>query len=575
MLENIDPKPGGQESEDGDRRQATGEFESLRRIITGPEQSDIKRLADQIEDPQAFAHHVSEVLPEAILLRSSRDRKIGNALEPAINQAITASIRRDRKALVDALFPVMGPAIRKAVSSAFLGMIQSFNQILEHSISFQGLLWRLEALRTRRPFGEVVLMHKLLFQAEQVFLIHTASGLLLQHVFIKEVNPEDPDLVSGMLTAIQDFVQDSFAVEKEDGLDTLRVGSERSIWIEYGNNAYLAAVMRGTPPLDYRSALRDALDTIHLLKKDELNAFGGQTEAFDDIRGLLSDCLQIQVKEENKRKSPILLWAVAGLLAVLFLSWVSVFWRAGKQWDAYITELRRTPGIIVTEAERRFSSFYVSGLRDPLAGNPDDMLAQTRLDPEKVTASWKLHQSLEPELVLQRSKQVLNPPETVTLTFSEGELIAGGAADHQWIAEARKLAPVIPGVFALRASNLVDRDQENFEQIAAEISLQSIVFINASLSLNPDQIEQLKTVAGLGRQLQRLALLLNHPLHIEILPESGSDGFEHASTRAVQVQRYLLFHGLSPSLITIGEFKPSANRQSLASVSFRVVGASL
>ena len=50
--------------------------------------------------------------------------------------------------LADALFPVMGPAIRKAVAAALAGMVEALNRTLEHSLSWRSIAWRLEALRT-------------------------------------------------------------------------------------------------------------------------------------------------------------------------------------------------------------------------------------------------------------------------------------------------------------------------------------------------------------------------------------------------------------------------------------------
>ena len=215
----------------------------LRRLLLGPYQDQLDRLQDRLDTPEMHAEDVSKILPEAIFIRSSRDQKIELALEPITAKAIRASIKKDRKILVDALFPVMGPAIRKAIASTLQAMIQSFNQILEHSLSFKGLKWRFEALRTRKPFAEVVLLHTLVYQVEQVFLIHQDTGLVLQHVVGRSVAAQDPDLVSGMMSAIKDFVQDSFGGAQEDNLETLRIG-ERNVWIEQADRAILAAVIR-------------------------------------------------------------------------------------------------------------------------------------------------------------------------------------------------------------------------------------------------------------------------------------------------------------------------------------------
>ena len=47
-------------------------------------------------------------------------------------------------------------------------------------------------------------------------------------------------MVSGMLTAIRDFVQDAFKSQSAtESLDTLRVG-ELEVWVEQGPHAVLA-----------------------------------------------------------------------------------------------------------------------------------------------------------------------------------------------------------------------------------------------------------------------------------------------------------------------------------------------
>ena len=113
----------------------------------------------------------------------------------------------------------------------------------------------------------------------------------------------DPDLVSSMLTAIKDFVQDSFGAQKEDSLETLRVG-ERSVWIEQGPHAFLAAVIRGNPPRDYVTTLCETLEEIHINHKEQLQNFSGDSTPFNDTQYLLEKCLQAQFKGGDKKKLP-------------------------------------------------------------------------------------------------------------------------------------------------------------------------------------------------------------------------------------------------------------------------------
>ena len=54
-------------------------------------------------------------------------------------------------------------------------------------------------------------------------------------------------MVSGLLTALRDFVKNSFRSGDTDDLEALTVG-DLSVWIEQGPRAILAAVVRGRAP---------------------------------------------------------------------------------------------------------------------------------------------------------------------------------------------------------------------------------------------------------------------------------------------------------------------------------------
>jgi len=102
-------------------------FAQLRSIIVGPEQRRLQKIRARLRDGAAQTRDVSRVLPDALQLRAN-DPQLKRALAPAVEEAITASVQRNPQALADALFPVIGPAIRKAVAHAFDAMIDSVNQ---------------------------------------------------------------------------------------------------------------------------------------------------------------------------------------------------------------------------------------------------------------------------------------------------------------------------------------------------------------------------------------------------------------------------------------------------------------
>ncbi len=126
-------------SPDG-REDKKQKFEDLRSILLAPEQKEIAGLRRRIENPAARTNDVSTVVAEAIELRRKHggNNELNKALTPSVEEALRESVRKDPSVLASALFPVMGPAIRKSITEAIRSMLESFNQALEHSLSIQG-----------------------------------------------------------------------------------------------------------------------------------------------------------------------------------------------------------------------------------------------------------------------------------------------------------------------------------------------------------------------------------------------------------------------------------------------------
>ena len=177
----------------------------------------------------------------------------------------------------------MGPAIRKAIAHTLASMMESLNRTVEHSFSWRALQWRWTAFRTGKPFAEIVLLNTLEYRVDQVFLVHAETGLLLQEVWSEPRPARDTDQVSAMLTAIRDFVRDSFKTTDGDTLDALRVG-DLSVIVEQGPHALLAGVVRGTAPRSLQSTFQNALERIHFQLGVELQAFTGDSAPFERAR---------------------------------------------------------------------------------------------------------------------------------------------------------------------------------------------------------------------------------------------------------------------------------------------------
>ena len=92
----------------------------LRDLLTGPEQRQLAQILKRLNDPIRRAHEISKALPDAISLGVSRDSRIARALQPTIDTALKSSVHKNPKVIADAIFPALGPAIRKAISATLV-----------------------------------------------------------------------------------------------------------------------------------------------------------------------------------------------------------------------------------------------------------------------------------------------------------------------------------------------------------------------------------------------------------------------------------------------------------------------
>lgn len=402
--------------------------------------SEIRRILIKSEE-------VGEVLPSALKKRSEKDNQLAEATLPIVEENIRQSVQRDPKILAEALFPVIGPAIRKAIAEALSAMIQSLNQTLEQSVSPKGLRWRIEAWQTGKPFGEIVMLNTLLYRVEQIFLIHKKTGILLQYAAIDTADTKDADMVSAMLTAIEDFVHDSFKESEDATLDALRV-RDLSVWIEHSPDAILAAVIRGNAPLTLRRTFIEAIERVQFQYENELDNFYGETKTFEPSKPILQECLQIQTGEEGKPKSKVFtpFNFLAGSLLLLVLVGAFFFIRDYWRWSNYLDRLNHEQGIVLTETRRGFFRHEIEGLRDEMAVNPEILLTEYGYDSSDVRSNWKNYQDLSPQFVLERAKKFLDPPPNVQLSLEDGVLTVRGTAENAWLLEARNIAKGMAGI---------------------------------------------------------------------------------------------------------------------------------
>lgn len=524
------------ESDDGPSSGAqVGELEEIREILLHPDRVRLDRLDRRISDPKLRSSDVGEVFVEALQLRDAKDQGVTSVLAPRIEAGLRATVRRNPKILVDILFPIIGPMIRKAIAESFRRLLDSFNQGIEHRFTLRGLRWRWEAWRSGRPFAEVVLLHTLEFRVEQVFLIHSESGLLIDHAALEAVAAENPDLVSGMFTALRDFVKDSFRVDESGSLGELQVGDLR-IWAESAPHTTLAAVIRGTPSGELKELLQDTSERIHRHLGAELAAFDGDQSLSAETQPYLQDCL---LQKTIPAQTPVFAWSL--ISAVLFVLLVLIGYLVvnnaleHRKFERYLEALKREPGIVITEAVRRGGKYQVRGLRDRLAVEPETVALASGVAPADLDAAWTSFFSTDDAVVERRVRTILQVPDAIRATVSQGRLSLAGSADPDWIARAQGLIPMVPGVESVDTSGLSTLQSRWFLELKASAESMRIFFEPGVSTVGDSEIPKLQSLAETLKQMLAGAYP-KEDVRVEVLGMADSTG-DSAFNRRLSQER--------------------------------------
>jgi OOP family OmpA-OmpF porin len=548
---------------------ATADLEEVRRILLSKDQAEIQELKTRLDELKPLtAQTLGEHLPDGVVQRTQTDDRLTKSMVPVVEESIRASIQMNRTKLADILFPVIGPAIRKAITEALRSLLepQSVQNQYRSFFSVQGMKWRLESLRTGRTFNEVLLSHTLLYRVEQVFLIHRESGLLLHHLVAEGVPTQDADLVSGMLTAIKSFVMDSFGTSEHEGLETLEIG-EMTILVEEGPKAVLAGVVRGSAPNDLRLIFKESLENIHFEQQVAFANFKGDSSPFLATTPHLDRCLQASYKtDENSVSSSH--WLQLGMkalfLALLFGIPLFFIVRDSWRWNQTVKQVQQESGFVITDASKDWftafgwGKYHLSGMKDPLATDPKQILAAHHLDSRLLDASLHPYQALEPAILTKRLKRILNPSQFTTLDVNAaGILVPQGIASDQWKTYAKTIAPAISGLNGIDFSKLLTSKEYIQTVLTPKLNAQQISFEVGKADVSP---EALKPVAEIIQQVNEVAQMGQTDAHVGIYGYADNTGdvntnLNLSKQRAENVKTLLVRHFNIPDafLNTIGD----------------------
>jgi OOP family OmpA-OmpF porin len=324
-----------------------------------------------------------------------------------------------------------------------------------------------------------------------------------------------------MLTAIRNFVHDSFGGQRERDLSSFQVG-EFTVWIQQGTNALLAVVIRGTAPETFHDFLQDTLDHIHLTQADALVSFNGDASSFASTQPNLEACLQSQYEATAQKPSPVLV--VIGFLLLLgLLLWGWGSYRDGQRWDSLVDRLKSEPGLVLTTVQDHGGQYELAGLRDPLATDPTSLIAASGLQTDRIRSTWSPYYALDPRFILSRARTMLQPPDTVTLTLEGEVLVVSGAAQKDWAQEARRIAPFVPGVIRYEDTKL---RTGSITQLIADIEHITILFASNSTVINPGEAKKIPALILAIRELDDIALQSHQQVTVECRGSVDAGGSE-------------------------------------------------
>src|SRR3990167_7232221 len=540
-------------------RQSAEAVARLRSLILGEDYEQAIRQARDADETR----RVAEVLAEAIRLRSQQDKGVQNALAPAIDDVLDTSIRRDPVKLARVISPIIGPSIRAAVRTALADMVESLNRILERSISPQSWWWRVQAWRAGMPFVQFVLLRTLQFRVEQVLLIHRDSGILPRAETAHGVEIHDPQLVSAMLTAIKDFVSDSFR-SGNDAADLNRVRfGDRLLLIDVGPQAVIAAVVLGDPPPGLATQLSTTLEQFHRIFSQPLADFSGDRAPFQPASGLLQDCITEQIRADHTPAKPWLALSAIALVVIVAVLFGWRQWRIEQQRADIVQQLRASADYVVLGSEGDGRHLRVSllsrfGAPSPQAAQALAQQSGIELELDMAPVAMNSEDLLLPYL---ERRYGLGPQVSVQL--QSGVLRIAGPLSAQQL-EQISADSWVQGLVRTLDSTQVKiipppdqraLDQQHWRELVDSIQRERFYFGEDSPLLDAREgakaarmLEQLRELTALAKkfELQQLQILIQG-----YADSTGTDARNTrlSRDRALELRDFFIAHGIDPELL--------------------------
>lgn len=287
-----------------------------------------------------------------------------------------------REELFDTIYPLVGALITKKIGDALRSLAYYIDERLEAATSARLWRYRVQSRISGVPVGEIVLRNSLPFIVEEIFIIEKKSGILLAHHSRKDDGGADRDLVSGMLTAIKDFVKTSFRAGGDDEVNEISYGDAR-IMIREEPYFYAAVVVTGVPDMSFCDEVDGFALELHKNHRNLIRNYRGDMERLaplqKPVRTFIERFSTLPKKEASGRPALKKLKVLGGVVTAVVLYFVA----AAVYFSVVDTRLERSLRLHLADKLPPFShdtSLAVNRRAVTLSGLAASELAARRLE---------------------------------------------------------------------------------------------------------------------------------------------------------------------------------------------------
>ena len=380
-------------------RRSNAEMARLRELILGETTDRVEDISRQVTSRDARVRRLVEDMPDA-LTKNSVDQgslaRLANALRVPIEEALNQSVRGDQQKLADILAPALARALPRTLAAFFIGLPtalarRAFRVIFPWIGRSSGSHRVLGGLAGQKTADHPFQVDRIcLFQKGTLDVLRTSDVGFDDDAALLEVD----HLFLQLADALREGSPNPTAMLRFPRAKT-KSETQGMLLLE-GEHTILAAYHKGQPAPWLRDRLQDLADEADGQAKAALNeSSAGQDveHRLQSLDGLLKKGLVCYVpapqQATGQKTATRNSWLedAAVITCVIGVVWlVASVSRASTLWNKVVQDLDNEPGIVVTDRSW-MPGRSITGLRDPLAPDPSDLLKSNGFEPDSI----KLH----------------------------------------------------------------------------------------------------------------------------------------------------------------------------------------